>query len=188
MRVVNGITLLSLVSCTLVVTLWVRSYRGCDALVRPTNPGDRLCLTSEFGVLVLEVEGPVPGDVRKGWEYFQSPLPRRWPVASGPLAFAAYSGRVTHFVRLPPSTLHGVAIPHWAPAMVFAVLPAGWLRRHRRNRLAVRRSAAGLCGRCGYDLRASPLRCPECGRDAGRDAAAAHARRSGPPTKPRLPA
>ena len=55
-------------------------------------------------------------------------------------------------------------------AGVAAVLPAGWLaaraavatRRALRQRRLIR---AGLCPRCGYDLRATPGRCPECGRE-----------------------
>jgi hypothetical protein len=54
-----------------------------------------------------------------------------------------------------------LVIPYWLPAaaawlvlLPFAVVR--WLRRCRRTR-------AGLCVRCGYDLRGTPGRCPECG-------------------------
>ncbi len=56
-----------------------------------------------------------------------------------------------------------VLVPLWMPASFFAVvwcfkflLPT--LRRRRRERL-------GLCLYCGYDLRGSINRCPECGSE-----------------------
>lgn len=55
-----------------------------------------------------------------------------------------------------------VAIPHWVFAAVLA-LPLAWRLVAYRSRRAARRRAKGLCPGCGYDLRATPDQCPECG-------------------------
>jgi hypothetical protein len=55
-----------------------------------------------------------------------------------------------------------VQIHHWLLAVILAIAPAlalwQFARRHRRMRV-------GLCANCGYDLRATPGRCPECGAE-----------------------
>ena len=54
-------------------------------------------------------------------------------------------------------------LPHWLFALVGMILPIVWLTQRRRTK---RRRVAGRCVACGYDLRQSPGRCPECGRAA----------------------
>ena len=55
-----------------------------------------------------------------------------------------------------------VVIPHWLLALATALLPGRLLIRYGRYRY--RKSfRPGVCRSCGYDIRATPDRCPECG-------------------------
>jgi hypothetical protein len=70
--------------------------------------------------------------------------------------------------RLVPGSYHTqFYFPYWMPTVLFAILPGfmsfSSLRRRLRRRY---RRRHGLCIHCGYDLRATPKRCPECGAEA----------------------
>jgi len=53
-----------------------------------------------------------------------------------------------------------LSLPYWPPIILFAIAPLLWIRAEVRRR---RRLASMQCPHCGYDLRATPDRCPECG-------------------------
>jgi hypothetical protein len=54
------------------------------------------------------------------------------------------------------------AVAHWVIAAPLVLL-ASW----RIGKTRQRRPTAGLCAACGYDLRATPEQCPECGAVPG---------------------
>ena len=53
-----------------------------------------------------------------------------------------------------------VAVPYWAIIPFTAILPGLWFLSRRRHRYRVK---TGRCLACGYDLRESKDKCPECG-------------------------
>jgi hypothetical protein len=76
----------------------------------------------------------------------------------GPLRWQSFArsdpaaGERSRFIR--------VGVSHWMLALCFLGPPIVWLRGARKARRA---RATGTCPGCGYDLRATPDRCPECG-------------------------
>ena len=92
--------------------------------------------------------------------------PNRWSIASGVLRVGVcfvFAGLNVWFAANSPSH----ATQRLFMAGFWAVLGIGMLTRERhlyRTRMRRDRIDRGLCPRCGYDLRESQKRCPECGR------------------------
>jgi hypothetical protein len=54
----------------------------------------------------------------------------------------------------------GMMVPWWLPIVLFGSIPTARIIALYRSR---QRMKLGRCFACGYDLRATPDRCPECG-------------------------
>ena len=83
------------------------------------------------------------------------------------VAFVAYLVVVVQFVSAISGASAMAAV--YGAAAVFVMLWAGrsrgfLLTRHEKRKW---RRRSGLCTECGYDLRATPVRCPECGAVTG---------------------
>jgi hypothetical protein len=61
-----------------------------------------------------------------------------------------------------------LAAPYWFLIGLTAIMPIWWIAAFVRG---PRKVDSGLCTGCGYDLRASPDRCPECGTFTDKSAA-----------------
>jgi hypothetical protein len=141
MRRVTAIALAVILFCAggASVVLWVLSLQNSQGLVLATNLNDGDWLTADNGQLIYSQYG------NKSGRYQYDPL-------AGTVSFLNFQwdrsqgGRTT------------VAIPFWAPALLFLVTGTIYIFQGT-GRVYDR----GFCRQCGYDLRASKERCPECG-------------------------
>lgn len=142
-------------------TLWIRSYLVGDAIFWSDHESVRQfsSIRGTLGTaLYLDDDSRFPSK----WVHVAVRLPGEMNMENAFLVRGDFdeSDGVSLLGAYRNGERHVLLIPHWMIALVCAAPLIGvGLRRAVRRR----RSRRGLCCRCGYDLRASPERCPECG-------------------------
>ena len=100
------------------------------------------------------------GRLNDNWSYFNWRMPYTYAGDAGDIDVAGVE--YSWFPFVDPLELASLKIPFFYLALLFSILPLLALRAIRRRRRLTR---AGLCSKCGYDLRAHAIgdKCPECG-------------------------
>lgn len=137
--------------------LWVRSLSTYDLVSYATDA--RVAYSVSTRPHGLRLSRSLAPQREPGWRI------RSIPVLDGsskPLTYE-FAGFGWGYSRGFAPTVRdaNLRVPFWLIAALSAVLPL-WTAR----RIALRRRwRVGLCAACGYDLRATPRRCPECGTE-----------------------
>lgn len=148
---------ISLVLCAATIALWVRSGLAIDEViyVRPLWVG---AAASEHGGVCFTWDVTDPSDPfrfnRLPIRYHSLPRSPEDPARAWNWRFIGF--RYQSF-GTPTLHVHTLVVPFWVVVLCWLVLPA-WLIHRARTR-----PPSGCCKSCGYDLRASNARCPECG-------------------------
>lgn len=141
---------ISLLLCVGFVSMGVRSFYWKDTW-EYLSPGGRL-------LMIISKVGRVDVLYIAHWNGDTPDLSHRTTPAPFAYGGTDYCHRFLGFgadVQLNGGRF--VNVPYWFLAMVTAAPPLLALRVCRR------RARHGFCPSCGYDLRASPDQCPECG-------------------------
>jgi hypothetical protein len=184
-RVFNFAARVLLMMCLAAMTLWARSYWQTDSVALPPsipeispNPHDRfrpntllidshrgrlrvMLLDDRFGVIPWREShstfASFPATsvaATEVWSGYRQPKPLAPRQALG----FEWDGGVSQGYSYYP--FRALTVPDWFLCFILASTP-GWALFAARRRS--HHAKPGLCRQCGYDLRATPERCPECG-------------------------
>jgi len=163
-RLLNLAAGVSLLLAVAIVVLWVRSYWLVEGIHRIWHSSAEMrdwTVGSRYGRFHF-INQRIPDKrppIAPRYEYSdatQYNLP--YPHASHwfpfpPVGFQYLPGP-------PSSNIRELTIAYWLLLLPTLPLPLIAIVLHRRRR---HRETNNLCPTCGYDLRATPDRCPECG-------------------------
>jgi hypothetical protein len=166
LRRIMGTTaaVVSLVLCLTCVAAWVRSDFASDAFgygFRTKGGVRTVSISFNDGMVQLDWlkwSDTVP--VATGFEHDVSEAATRSPHT---LTWSDYDWQPSYEGKVGRVSGKVVRAPLWPAIATFALWPAIWALLKRREIRRQRRIRSGHCRSCGYDLRATPDRCPECG-------------------------
>ena len=177
-RLFNLATIISLLFCIVTLGFLIRSYWVCDTLRFQSlhqshlqfhySRGGEMWESSRGAVLIgiSETQFDHPSPRPSGFEYERDADPTYPHLEIYHLRTTGWEACGTvyaHWARTFQNSSEKVTmivIPAVIPTLAFGVLPVLGLVKKRRSKY---RRARGLCAHCGYDIRATPDRCPECG-------------------------
>jgi hypothetical protein len=177
-RLLNFLAAASMVLCVAVCVLWVRSRFRIDTLTRRAPERQWMVVNRPAGFYfaVHAHDDPQPSEP---WRRETGAVTSKENVAlrqypswlgfkvgtfrSGGTRGLWYVDKNGTARPMITAVTRFVLVPHWFAAVALLVTPALVARLRWRGRGRRRRAAVGLCTRGGYDLRATPGRCPECG-------------------------
>lgn len=168
-------TAFSLVLCIAASAMWFRSYIQLDD-ISFAGPWHTHNFSSVRGRLFFQWgwsthendQNAVSGEYARGgffWDTASSgatlvvePMSRGWRL--GGFDYFSWQANRVNAAGQPTVGEHVVIVPWWFLTGAFVILHIRWVIQTRRR---VWRARVGRCLSCGYDLRATPDRCPECG-------------------------
>jgi len=162
------LTLMSLVLMIASCVAWVRSGWNSENVVRQGGNGLIAAGYTNGRCMLFELVFH-EGDIPISWHW--------WSTDEGIDAADSFLNDATASIRLGAFEYHTIRpadnhptikkftivfVPIWFMTLLFTILPMWWLLAYRKRSKGYRLKR-GLCLTCGYDMRASPDTCPECG-------------------------